>query len=95
MKKILLLVAGVCWLAAPLAVSRCSAAEDTQPIKIGAIFSVTGPASFLGAPESKTAQMLVDKINASGGVLGRKLELIIKDSGGKPENAVSFAKQLI
>jgi branched-chain amino acid transport system substrate-binding protein len=39
--------------------------------------------------------MLVDKINASGGVLGQKLELIIKDSSGKPENAVSFAKQLI
>ena len=39
--------------------------------------------------------MLVDKINASGGVLGQKLELIIKDSGGSPEKAVSFAKQLI
>lgn len=95
MKNILLLVAGACWLATPLAVPFCSAAEDSQPIKIGAIFSVTGPASFLGAPESKTAKMLVDKINASGGVLGRKLELIIKDSGGNPEKAVSFAKQLI
>ena len=39
--------------------------------------------------------MLVDKINAAGGVLGRKIELIIKDSGGSPEKAVSFAKQLI
>jgi branched-chain amino acid transport system substrate-binding protein len=39
--------------------------------------------------------MLVDKINASGGVLGQKLELIIKDSSGSPEKAVSFAKQLI
>jgi branched-chain amino acid transport system substrate-binding protein len=95
MKKILLLVAGACWFATPLAVPCCSAAEDTQPIKIGAIFSVTGPASFLGAPEAKTAKMFVDKINASGGVLGQKLELIIKDSSGSPEKAVSFAKQLI
>jgi branched-chain amino acid transport system substrate-binding protein len=90
MKTILFLLAGA-W----LSTSPCSAAADAQPIKIGAIFSVTGPASFLGAPESKTAKMLVDKINASGGVLGQKLELIIKDSGGSPEKAVSFAKQLI
>jgi branched-chain amino acid transport system substrate-binding protein len=71
------------------------AAEDAKPIKIGAIFSVTGPASFLGAPEAKTATMLVDKINAEGGLLGRRLELVIKDSAGSPEKAVSFAKQLI
>ena len=95
MKKHLLIAAGACWLAAQLSVPCASAAEEAHPIKIGAIFSVTGPASFLGAPESKTAKMFVDKINASGGVLGRKLELIIKDSGGNPEKAVSFAKQLI
>jgi branched-chain amino acid transport system substrate-binding protein len=95
MKKNLLFIAGTCWLGLLLSAPTGSAADETKPIKIGAIFSVTGPASFLGAPESKTAKMLVDKINASGGVLGQKLELIIKDSGGKPENAVSFAKQLI
>jgi branched-chain amino acid transport system substrate-binding protein len=72
-----------------------AAAADTKPIKIGAIFSVTGGASYLGAPESKTAKMLVDQINASGGVLGRKLELVLKDSASSPEKAVSFAKQLI
>jgi branched-chain amino acid transport system substrate-binding protein len=95
MKKNLLMVAGACWLAAQLSVPCRSAAEEPKPIKIGAIFSVTGPASFLGAPEAKTAKMFVDKINASGGVLGQKLELIVKDSGGSPEKAVSFAKQLI
>ncbi len=66
-----------------------------KPVKIGAIFSVTGPAAFLGAPEAKTAKMIVDRINAQGGVNGQKLELIIKDSAGSPEKAVSFAKQLI
>ncbi|MCP4135027.1 MAG: ABC transporter substrate-binding protein [bacterium] len=68
-------------------------AGDT--IKIGAIFAVTGPASFLGAPEKKTAQMAINKINAKGGINGKKLELIVKDSGGNPEKAISFAKQLI
>jgi branched-chain amino acid transport system substrate-binding protein len=70
-------------------------AKDAKPIKIGAIFAVTGPASFLGAPEQKTAQMVVDEINAKGGIKGQKLVLVIKDSQSKPENAVSFAKQLI
>jgi branched-chain amino acid transport system substrate-binding protein len=66
-----------------------------ETIKIGAIFAVTGPASFLGAPEAKTAQMQVDEINSGGGIGGKNLELIIKDSGGSPEKAISFAKQLI
>ena len=56
---------------------------------------MTGPAAFLGAPEAKTAEMLVAEINAKGGVDGHKLELIVKDSAGSPEKAVSFAKQLI
>jgi branched-chain amino acid transport system substrate-binding protein len=94
MKSTFLVVAGM-WLGTLLAVPACAGAAETKPVKIGAIFSVTGPAAFLGAPESKTVKMIVDKINAEGGVLGQKLELIIKDSGGSPEKAVSFAKQLI
>jgi branched-chain amino acid transport system substrate-binding protein len=72
-----------------------TAADSAKPIKIGAIFSVSGPASFLGAPEEKTARMLTEQINAAGGINGQKVELIVKDSGGSPEKAVSFAKQLI
>jgi branched-chain amino acid transport system substrate-binding protein len=95
MKTKLLAIAGACWLGALVSAPSVSAAEEPSPIKIGAIFSVTGPASFLGAPEAKTVKMLVDQINARGGVVGRKLELVLKDSGGSPEKAVSFAKQLI
>src|SRR3972149_6746803 len=56
---------------------------------------VAGPGSFLGAPEAKTLEMLVEEQNKKGGVLGRKIELIVKDSGASPEKAFSFAKQLI
>lgn len=70
-------------------------AADKDPIKIGALFAVTGPASFLGAPEEKTARMLVEQINKDGGLLGRPVELIVKDTAGSPEKAVSFARQLI
>jgi branched-chain amino acid transport system substrate-binding protein len=62
---------------------------------VGALLAVTGPASFLGAPEARTLQMLVDDLNAKGGVDGRKIELVVKDTGGNPEKAISFAKQLV
>jgi branched-chain amino acid transport system substrate-binding protein len=64
-------------------------------IKVGAVLAVTGPASFLGAPEAKTLEMLVDNVNSKGGINGNKLQLIIKDTGASPEKAISFAKQLI
>jgi branched-chain amino acid transport system substrate-binding protein len=66
-----------------------------EPIKIGALMAVTGPAAFLGAPEAQTLQMLVDDTNARGGLRGRKLQLIVKDTSASPEKAISFAKQLI
>lgn len=68
---------------------------EEETIKIGAIFAVTGGASFLGAPEAKTAEMVVEEINAAGGINGKQIELIIKDSAANPEKAISFAKQLI
>jgi branched-chain amino acid transport system substrate-binding protein len=95
MKRVLLSTVAMCLIGVECVVLNSSAADTSKTIKIGAIFSVTGPASFLGAPEGKTAKMFVDKINAQGGLLGQKVELVIKDSSGSPEKAVSFAKQLI
>src|SRR5690349_24144692 len=65
------------------------------PIKIGALFAVTGPASFLGEPERNSAQMVVDEINKAGGVKGRKLELVTYDTGGDASKAVQLANKLI
>jgi len=76
-------------LAAPLA------AGAAEPLKVGAILAVTGPASNLGAPEARTLSMLVEAQNARGGVAGRPIQLLLRDSGGSPEKAVSFARQLI
>jgi branched-chain amino acid transport system substrate-binding protein len=64
-------------------------------IKIGAILAETGPASFLGGPESRSLKMLAEEINERGGINGDRIRLIIKDSGGSPEKAISFARQLI
>ena len=73
---------------------HASGDKEAGTVKVGAIFSITGP-SFLGVPESRTAEMLVEEINAAGGIKGMKLELIVKDDGGSPEKALSLAKVLI
>jgi branched-chain amino acid transport system substrate-binding protein len=82
-------------IAVALAAVCVAPALAAETIKVGAILAVTGPASFLGAPEAKTLEMLTEELNAKGGINGAKIQLIIKDSGGSPEKAISFAKQLI
>jgi branched-chain amino acid transport system substrate-binding protein len=71
------------------------AAFAADPIKIGSVLSVTGPAAFLGDPELKTLQMYVEDINKKGGVIGRQLELVHYDDGSDANKANGFAKRLI
>lgn len=72
-----------------------ASAQAAEPIKIGSVLSVTGPAAFLGDPELKTLQMYIEDINKNGGVLGRPLELVSYDDGSDAAKANSFAKRLI
>ena len=80
-----LLVAGGC------------AQKDTAkaPYKIGGVFSITGPNSFLGEPERNSMQLLAEQINAKGGINGRPLELVIYDDEGDEGKAVLNANKLI
>jgi branched-chain amino acid transport system substrate-binding protein len=64
-------------------------------IKIGASVSETGPAAFLGDPEAKTLKMMIDDINAKGGVNGEQIELVMYDDGGDPNKARTFATRLV
>ena len=82
------------WFAAAL-LAAATAVQAQAPIRIGAFLAVTGPAAFLGDPEQKTLELYVERLNAAGGVLGRKLELVAYDSGGDAEKARTFAKRLI
>lgn len=70
-------------------------AMANEPIRIGAVLSVTGPAAFLGDPELKTLQMYVEDLNTKGGVLGRKLELVHYDDGSDANKANGFTKRLL
>ena len=73
----------------------CAAHRASAEIKIGAVLSVSGPASFLGDPEKKTLEIYVDEINAKGGVNGQKLQLVVYDDAGSAENARTFATRLV
>jgi branched-chain amino acid transport system substrate-binding protein len=73
----------------PLAVK---AADD---IKVGAFLSVTGVMSLMGDPEKKTLEMEVEKINAAGGLLGRKIALTVYDDASAPDKAVTAVKRMI
>lgn len=83
------------WAAGVLLLVASLTSAQAGTVKVGAIFAVTGPASFLGGPEARSAEMVVEKINKAGGINGDTIELIVKDSAGSSEKAVSFAKQLI
>jgi branched-chain amino acid transport system substrate-binding protein len=78
-----------------LAIMVATGISASAQIKIGAVLSVTGPASFLGDPEKKTLEMYVDDINAKGGVNGQKLQLIVYDDSGDANNARTFATRLV
>src|SRR5258706_11226741 len=80
---------------AGVALGFCVPALSADPIKIGSVLSVSGPAAFLGDPELKTLQLYIERINADGGVLGRKLELVHYDDGSDANKANGFAKRLI
>lgn len=71
------------------------AALAVEPIKIGALFSVTGPAAFLGEPEKNTLEMMVKELNAKGGIKGSPVEVVIYDTTGDATKAVQLANKLI
>jgi branched-chain amino acid transport system substrate-binding protein len=71
-----------------------SSAALGQNIRIGELNSYKVFAAFL-EPYRKGMELAVDEVNAGGGVLGRKLELIVRDDGGNPSDAVRVAEELI
>jgi ABC-type branched-subunit amino acid transport system substrate-binding protein len=68
---------------------------DEGPIKIGALTDLTGAFGIVGKANQAIAKFTVDEINASGGVLGRKLELVVVDGASDPAASAKVAGQLV
>lgn len=78
-----------------VAIGALSVSAARADIVLGAVLSVTGPASFLGDPEKRTLEMMVEELNAKGGVNGEKIKLVIYDDAGDANQARTFATRLI
>src|SRR5580704_18346285 len=82
-------------LVAAAAASLPFAALAADSIKIGFPIPLSGPTAVYGVPILKGAQMAVDEINAKGGVLGKKLEILSRDSKANADEAVRLSRELI
>ena len=70
-------------------------ANAAEPIKIGAFYSLSGPAAAIGTPTKLVTEMVVEKINKEGGINGRPIELVLGDTESEPTKAVMVAKKFI
>ncbi len=87
--RVLALLVAVSALLAP------APAAAQGPIKIGEITSFSGIGAPFTAPYRAAIDMAVDEVNAKGGVLGRKIEVIFRDDKGQPAEAVKHAQELV
>src|SRR3954454_1451161 len=69
--------------------------EASTPIKVGVIAEQTGPLSFMGIANANVARMVIDDINAAGGLLGRPVELHVEDGQTDDDVAAACAAKLV
>jgi branched-chain amino acid transport system substrate-binding protein len=77
-----------------VALSLAASAFAQEPIKIGELNSYKVFAAFL-EPYKKGWELAVDEVNAAGGVLGRKIEIVSREDNGNPADAVRVAEELL
>ena len=66
-----------------------------QEIAIGAVLPLTGPSASIGEDQRRGMELAIERVNGSGGVLGKKLRIITEDSGGRAPTALDGAKKLV
>ena len=87
------LVVAIALVAAVLVVAGPALAQG--PIKIGEINSFSGIGAPFTGPYRSAVEMAVEEVNAKGGVLGRKVEVVFRDDKGQPAEAVKHAQELV
>src|SRR5690242_21518902 len=80
--------------AAVLAAALARPAAAQEPVKLGELNSYKVFAAFL-EPYRKGWQLALEEVNAAGGVLGRRLEIVSRDDNGNPGDAVRVAEELL
>lgn len=78
-----------------LATLRVASAQGSGPIKVGVLIALSGPAAAYGAEERRAVEAVFAKVNAAGGIRGRKVELVVRDTKTNPTEAARLANQVI
>jgi branched-chain amino acid transport system substrate-binding protein len=86
-----ILAAAIVFGALPLA----TAAQASDPIKIGLVTALSGQSARAGEAITRGATIAIEEINAKGGVLGRPLELVRRDDESNPAKGLTAARELI
>ena len=87
---------GVLMLCAGLLLAACdNETREPQPLRLGVIVDVSGPSASLGIAGRNGMQLAVEQANATGGVQGRRIELLFRDDASDPERAKQVAAELI
>ena len=94
MKRIVNALIG-CTIVLVIIVSIVDSGLADQPIRIGGSFSLTGPYSLFGQTQRRGYELCVKQTNESGGVLGRKIELIVEDDCSEASTAINIYKRLL
>jgi branched-chain amino acid transport system substrate-binding protein len=82
-------------IASTAAVLLAGPATAQNTIKVGVPMPLSGPAALYGEPAVKGMRMFVEEINAAGGVLGKKIELVVRDSKASADEAVRVSREMI
>jgi branched-chain amino acid transport system substrate-binding protein len=70
-------------------------AQGAGPIRIGVLIALSGPAAAYGAEERRAVEAVMNRVNAQGGINGRKIELVVRDTKTNPTEAARLANQVI
>ena len=73
----------------------CALAHAQQPVRVGSTLALTGPLSATGAVHKVAGEIYVEELNKRGGLLGRKVEWVLKDDQSRPDLARTLYEQLI
>jgi branched-chain amino acid transport system substrate-binding protein len=95
MKKSVVIIGVAAALIALLFLVAGEPEEVVDSYRIGAVFAITGPASWLGEPERNTVVMVAEMINDNGGIDGIPIEMFIEDTVGDETKTVNAVKKLI
>ncbi len=81
--------------AVALLLLRVAGAVGAEPVRIGLNYPETGPYSVQGQYQLQAANLAMEEINAAGGIAGRPIELVIRDTGSRPEQSVRNVEEMI